>query len=411
MPLLVHGPALVLKRKSASLGVLILVGTLVACSPQRFLVDKPNAVIVGALLPFTGAFSAAGSTIERALMLAAEHANDAGGIGGRPVAILALDTHSDMNEGLDAARALLQDTRVLGLVGPENENLARQLIPLIKGELVQICADVTSPSFGEIDDDGFWFRTNASAAQHAVPLAQRIHDDGVQRAAIVHLTDEYGTGFAPALFSALLERGVEVAGPFSFSPGKSDYSGLVRDVLASEVDGVALIAHPESGATIVGDASVYGVRPRWYLAPSLRSQVFIDNVAPGALKGAVGVDMARPTWAGPFASAFSHRWNGEEPPVIAYRYYDAARIIVLAIAAAAQRGALPTRREVRDHIAQVAGPPGISVGWADGERARAAIDRGEDIDYLGVSSNVDFSETGDLVDVRMEFWSIEDGRL
>src|SRR4051794_823388 len=61
-----------------------------------------NAIVVGALLPFTGGESAQGSNIERALIQLADEVNAAGGVAGRPIVIDARDTHSDPDRGLAA---------------------------------------------------------------------------------------------------------------------------------------------------------------------------------------------------------------------------------------------------------------------------------------------------------------------
>ena len=69
--------------------------------------DTSNEILIGALLPFTGDRSATGANYEEALILATERVNQAGGIAGRPIRLIAKDTHSDVQRGLQSAQALL----------------------------------------------------------------------------------------------------------------------------------------------------------------------------------------------------------------------------------------------------------------------------------------------------------------
>ena len=79
--------------------------TSAGCEPEDPPED-PNAIEVGALLPFTGELSAYGAAYERALILAVERVNDAGGVSGRRLRLVPKDTHSSVERGLESARAL-----------------------------------------------------------------------------------------------------------------------------------------------------------------------------------------------------------------------------------------------------------------------------------------------------------------
>jgi ABC-type branched-subunit amino acid transport system substrate-binding protein len=386
-------------------GVALAAGCVLPSDPPG---PDPDAIPIGALLPFTGEAAATGTNIERALIMAVDAVNQAGGIAGRPLAVLSRDTHSDTRRGLEAARALF-DRGIRGLIGPEEEDLASRLVSQIRERrIVQIAGGVTSPTFTIADDDGYWFRTNPSSRIYGRALAQRIAADGVGRVAILTQSDEYGTGFASVLVNELVRLDVAVAAPISFDPDQASYLDVLARAGESDPEALVLVTQPRTGAALIQEWAILGGTERWYLAHSLKNQVFIDNIPPGALEGAIGVSVEVAGDAERFAAAFADRWSGDEPLDAAYFYYDAMALMALAIGAA---GGGDDGAAIRDQIQAISRPPGRVIAWYELDAGLAALADGEEIDYRGASGEVDLDGFGDLETARVVYWGIEDDRI
>ncbi len=376
--------------------------------------DRSDSIAIGVLLPFTGDIAATGTNAERALILAVERLNKAGGVAGKRLRLVARDEHSDIKRGLEEARALIDDDHVVAIIGPESEDLAKSMVPLIKAhKIVQISGGVTSPSFTTIDDDGYWFRTTPAANLYASALVGRMQADGIARAVVLYVSDEFGTGFANGLIYELSRSSIHAPAPISFQPGERTYKDTINRALASTPDAVVLVAYPKSSAAIVREWGILGGTGKWYLAPSLKAEVFINNVPPGLLAGAVGVSPAVAADAQDFAQAFAARWSGDRPLPAAFFYYDAAAVLNLAIASAARNsaGAVPSGDAIRDALTALSRPPGDSVAWHELDRALALVQAGQEIDYRGVSGEVDLDDRGDVQGGRVEFWTIRDDKI
>lgn len=387
-------------------------GLLFACASGCVLPSDPegvasDAIDIGGLLPFTGEAASTGTNIERALIMAIDEINAAGGIGGHPLALRSRDTHSDTARGLDAARELF-DEGIVGLIGPEEEDLASRLVREVRDRrIVQLAAGVTSPTFTVADDEGYWFRTNPSSRIYGRALADRISADGVQRVAILAQDDEYGTGFASVLVNELVQRGVAVGAPVAFEPDSSSYLDALARARETQPEALVLITNPRTGAALTQEWAILGGTERWYLAHSLKSQVFIDNIPPGALEGAIGVSVEVAGDAARFREAFAERWSGDEPLDAAYFYYDAMAVMALSIAAAgATDGAA-----IRDRVGAVSRPPGRVIAWYELDAGLSAVASGDEIDYRGASGDVDLDLFGDLESARVVYWGIEGDRI
>jgi ABC-type branched-subunit amino acid transport system substrate-binding protein len=369
---------------------------------------------IGVLLPFTGDVAASGTNIERAIIFATDAVNAAGGVADTPLRLIARDTASLNDVGIDAARSLIDDDDVIALLGPEEDDIAKRVVPLIRaGAVVQISGGVTSPTFTTINDDGYWFRTVPSTLTQAQTLAERMAADGVRSAALLYVEDEYGTGYTSVLSFELNSRGIDVRQESSFSALDQGFGALLRDVLSDEPDALVLMGYPKSGAAIVQEWAIAGGRGRWYLTGKLKDDGFLQNVPPGALNGAVGVSPAVAADFAKFTVAFGERWDGDQPLPAAYFYYDAAAILALAMEAASVSagGAVPAAADVRDHLRAISEPPGTSFAWYELDAALEAIRAGDDIDYRGASGTVDLDRFGDTTDERVETWTVVADRI
>lgn len=375
--------------------------------------DPKDGIRIGALLPFTGDVAATGTNIERALILVAEAVNHAGGIAGLPLRIVSRDTHSETRRGMEATQQLIDDEQVIALVGPEDEDLAKRSVSLLNEKhVVEISGGVTSPTFSGIDGDKYWFRTAPSSLVYGRALVERMSADGIKTVSVLYVGNEFGTGFAPAITYELATANIKATSLTSFQQGEQSYLQAITAARASAPDAIVLVAYPRAGAAIIQEWAILGGREKWYLAPSLKADVFLDNIPPGVLDGAVGVSPVVAADAANFAAAFRKRWDGDEPLDAAYFYYDAAALLALAIASAAhEHQGLPPRELVRDKLQPVSRLTGDVVAWYELDHALSLLEGGNDVDYRGASGAVDLDEKGDVGEHPVEFWTIKGDRI
>jgi polar amino acid transport system substrate-binding protein len=106
-----------------------------------------DAIVVGAALPFTGEGATIGQNLEQALLLAVEDVNRAGGVGGRRLRLVSRDSNSGTARGLESVLELLYLDEVRYLIGPDENELAREILSDLKGlDVFEILPGYASPS-------------------------------------------------------------------------------------------------------------------------------------------------------------------------------------------------------------------------------------------------------------------------
>lgn len=368
---------------------------------------------IGAVLPFTGDLGAVGTNLEQALRFGGEAVNQAGGVAGLPVRLAVRDDHSDISRGLSVTQDLISNERVVGIIGPEGENLAKLMVPIAEmNDTILISPGVTSEITTTVVPKDLWFKVVPSAARLSRELAQRMWREGVRSVSIIYTADEYGTGFASFVVTEWKAAGATIATLVPVQPGQRSFSDDVRKAVEARPDGLVLVSAPRTGAAIVHEWSIARAMGRWFFAPPLKTDLFVQNVPPGILDGMFGVAAKVGGDAAGFAQAFAQRWRGDQPVTSAYFYYDALMLLALASEAAAVRaGRVPTALEVRDQLRAVANQPGEVVRWNEVALGLGHLRAGRDINYQGVSGDVELGVKGEVAGGEIQFWTIAGERI
>ena len=95
---------------------------------------------IGAMLDVTGGASFLGKPEHNAVMLAVEEANQAGGIRGNKVELVFEDSKSTETDTVLAARKLINQAKVLAIVGPSRTGGAMAAVPIVtEAEVALLC--------------------------------------------------------------------------------------------------------------------------------------------------------------------------------------------------------------------------------------------------------------------------------
>ncbi|HYQ17807.1 MAG TPA: ABC transporter substrate-binding protein, partial [Polyangiaceae bacterium] len=161
-----------------------------ACSDDT---PAEDGIAVGAILPFTGKEAALGRNLEQALLLAVADVNAAGGIGGQRLRLVTRDSNSGSERGLDQLLQLLYTDKVSYLIGPEETELAQEVVPDIKGKnVLEILPGYAAPSIEHPGKRGAWLRLAPSTEAFACAMGKQTIRDGAKTVNALVTTDDYG---------------------------------------------------------------------------------------------------------------------------------------------------------------------------------------------------------------------------
>ncbi|WP_437480185.1 ABC transporter substrate-binding protein [Sorangium sp. So ce1014] len=399
-----------------------------SCSPAAPVLPE-DAVVIGAILPFSGGESAVGRNLEQAMLLALEDLNAAGGLDGRPFAILTRDSHSSWERGLDALVDLLYAEEVAYLVGPEENDLAREIAQDVKTlDRFHMLPGYAAPSVEHSEASGGWMRLAPSPFDVGCALA--LVADGERLGSVNSLAarDDYNASVSSEFMSLFAAFGGRILPSVTFTSGQPTYTTKIEDAFEAHAGHTLLAAYPATGSTIVTEWTVAGRPGTWLLGPALRTEVLLANIPTGTLDGYVGVspslslrsechvmDDAPETVAcatgnaAAFIERFSRRWSGEVPFPAAHFYYDGVVLIAMGLVyAQATTGEIPTSgAALKNILRELNSPDHGAASWRDLKDAMPRLRAGVPLRYVGAAAEYDFDSYGTNRHHFMQKWTID----
>ena len=367
-----------------------------------------EALKIGFLADFSGPLAEFGPVIQTGVELALKHINDAGGVLGQPVSFVTGDTQVDTTQGLEEARRLVEVEGVHAIVGPLSSTVTIAVAESVTGPagVPTISPSATSPAVSVADDNGYLFRSTISDAAQGVVLAGLAAAEGYSNVGVIFRNDAYGQGLADA-FEAAFGGAVTAA---SIEQGATSYLAELQAAADGDAPVLVAIGFPEEALIFIREALENDIFSEFLFVDGTKSQDLIDGIGAEFLDGFKGTAPG----AGPESPA-TRAWDdayiaefGELPTRPFVREaYDAT----IAIALAVELAGSVDGQAIRDALPQVAAPGGaeFTPGAESIAAALAAIRSGNDVNYQGAATTLDWNATGDVTTGFIEIWQYIDG--
>jgi branched-chain amino acid transport system substrate-binding protein len=361
-------------------------------------------VKIGFLAGFTGPLKSLAPGMYKGAKLAAKHVNDQGGIlDGQQIIMPSGDsTCSDVTAAVDAATHLVEDEKVLAIVGPLCSGAAMAIYKnvTIPAGITVVSPSATSPAITSLDDGDLVFRTSPSDVYQGSIMAQLLLSKGIKHIAITYVDNDWGKGISAELSSAFEAAGGKVAGNMAHEEGKTDYYDVIRSLSASGVDTLVVLAYANgSGQTILRQAVESGAFDQFVGGDGMASNTLIAAIGSDKLRGMIVTKPGAPDSTG--ARVFNkYAWGDNLNPGGAFvgQSYDAAFLLALAI----EKNGRADRAGLSQALRSVATPPGEVILPGEWAKAKALIKAGQAINYEGATGSLDFDAAGDVSGVIIE---------
>ena len=375
--------------------------------------DEGEQLKIGFLADFSGPLAEFGpeQLIQTGVDLAIKHINEAGGVNGQDVIVVTGDTRVDPTQGVEEARRLIDVEGVHAIVGPLSSTVALAVAESVAGAagIPVVSPSATSPALSSAEDSGYLFRSTTSDAAQGVILAQLAADEGISNVGVIFRDDAYGQGLSDAFIAAF--GGTATAASYS-ADGQTSYLAELQRAAGGGGDVLVAIGFPDEALVFIRESIENDIFSRFLFVDGTKSQDLIDGIGGEYLNGSKGTAPG----GGPETPS-AEAWNagyiaeyGELPTLPFVREaYDAT----IAIALAAEAAGSTDGAAIRDQLARIGAPGGdLFVPGPEGiADALEAVRDGDDINYEGAATTLDWNEVGDVTTGFIEIWQYEGGEI
>ncbi|MPT38201.1 MAG: amino acid ABC transporter [Achromobacter sp.] len=361
-------------RASLAGGCLLAIGMLTTAMAQ---------VRVGVILPLSGPSATIGEDVRRAVELAVEDINKAGGIKGQRFEAIIEDSAGNPTTGLGAARKLISVDKVPVVLGEYSSGITLPMAQYVVGEnTVHINIASTSVKVRELGASSFNLvgledRGGEFAAKDSYAV-------GLRKVAIIAPNNAHGQGTAHAFRTEFARLGGEVIGEVLYTAGQPSYRRELQQLDRRKPDGYVYTAYGQEAAIINREARDLGLRSKPWYAILLSNA--ISDTPPDIAQGQIGMELG--SFQGQvgqdYAAAFQNKYKGPVRSSFSGYAYDGIRIAARAMDSAA------------------------STNPEDIRKALAALGKQG---YTGVTGEIRFDDKGQRVEPPYARLKYEDGKV
>lgn len=207
---------------------------------------ETGPIKIGVVAPLTGEGATWGQNTLAAATLAVKEINDAGGINGRKVELLAED---DKATGIDATTAftkLINVDKVVAIVGVPASSAAGPALPVAQKAGIPVIMVASAPALTQVGD--LMFRIYPSDSYQGNLGADIVYNKlGKKKVAIIYVNNDYGTGVANSFKTKFTELSGTIAYEGAILNGTTDFRSEIAKVKSSGADSLYMAMYPAGG--------------------------------------------------------------------------------------------------------------------------------------------------------------------
>ena len=291
-------------------------------------------IVIGHYASMTGGTAHFGQDTDKAARLAAEQLNAAGGVVGKQLRIVTVDTRGDGAEAANAVTRLIDVEHATAILGEVASTLSLQGGPIAqRRKIPMVSPSSTNPKVTQIGDyifrvcyiDPFQGKVMATFARQTLKL------DKV--AILKDVKNDYSIGLADAFQKAFVAAGGTIAVEQSYSAGDTDFSAQVTAIKSSGAQAIWVPGYYAEVGAIARTAARLGVK-----VPMLGGDGWdapeLFTIGGDALNGSYFSNHFAPDQASAksqkFVADFKAKY-GQEPTGLGALGYDGVMVIADAI--------------------------------------------------------------------------------
>lgn len=319
--------------------------------------DEAGVIYIGISCPITGDSAEDGQQFTVAAQITADEINANGGINGKMIEFVIMDSKNDAKESCDIARVFVDDPRIVAVIGDFSSTCSMAAAPIYQeAGLTMVSPSASHVDYAPIGD--YIFGTMAMQADESKFQArsEKLYQ-GYNSTAVLYINNDWGVLAQEAFLAGAQEVGLEITACESYVGGETDFKTVLTKIRQTNPECLTILGQYAEASSIVNQCAELGWDIPIDVAGSSLSQQFIDLCG-----DANGIYSQAPFFyeeTDPAQAAFGAKFAAElgyDPTIFGCIMHDTVELIALAIGTASDD---TDRTAVRDAIRDYEGYSGL----------------------------------------------------
>lgn len=217
-------------------------------------------ILLGQTAVFEGSASALGLGMRAGLQACFSQANDAGGVNGRKIKLITKDDGYEPDKAIANTRSLINDDKVLLLIGGVGTPTAKAIVPICEENQVPFVAPFTGAGLLRNPFKKYVVNIRASYPQEMERLAKHLVDDKkLTKIACFHQNDDYGQAGLKGIEAALKKRNLELVATGNYERNTTAVKTGLLDIKKGEPQAVVMVGTYKACAEFIKLAKKVGL--------------------------------------------------------------------------------------------------------------------------------------------------------
>ena len=247
-----------MKKYLKSSVILVLVVALLAIFPmgctQEETIDAGDTYKVGALLDLSGPCSNLGIPEKQTAEMMVDQINAAGGINGHPVEIIIYDTEGDNDKAALMAEKLINQDKVLAIVGPSRSGTSMHIIDTVTTAKIPLVSLAAARSIVEPVEDRYWIFKTPQTEYEVIPeIYSYLQSANITDVAIISDTGGFGDAGRTLLLDLADDYGIDIVDDQTFADADTSMISQVTHIKGNNPQAVVCWSTDKGSAIVAQD--------------------------------------------------------------------------------------------------------------------------------------------------------------
>jgi ABC-type branched-subunit amino acid transport system substrate-binding protein len=287
---------------------------------------------IGAAFALSGSIAVYGEGFKKAVDLAVEEINAAGGIKGKKIEIIYEDNKSTSKDCVTAVRKLITVDRVPVIFGPAASSNFMAAAPVAQeSKVVMISAEGAAPGVTKAGEYIFRvFPSDVLQGKGISDLCIRLNHKEIP---IMYVNNDWGLGLKNVFVENFKKTGGKVTDEIPYDEGKTDYRTELIRATKGNPPATVNLTYINEGAVMFKQAYEMGIKTQWICGSAAKAPKLVE-LAGKAVEGIIGtypVFSQETKEVKAFKAAWKKKYGDAKIPIFGEYNYDMVFVTAKAI--------------------------------------------------------------------------------
>jgi len=236
-----------------------------------------DVIEVGLSAPITGNYAEYGENFKYSVTMAADKINADGGLLGKKVEVVVMDSKGDPKEAALIAQKFVQDKGIVAEIGDFTSTSCLAAAPIYeRAKMVQLSPTASHPDFAPSGKYMFGIvgTQDAEGPFNVKYIAQDYL--GLNNVGVIYINNDWGVVTKDRFVKAAKEMGLKVTDEQGFFEAERDYAAILNKLKRSGAEGLCVAAMYNEASLIARQVHKMGWKVKLLAPSSIFSEKFLE---------------------------------------------------------------------------------------------------------------------------------------